>query len=141
MELDSKSINKKKVLVLGAFDLIHPGHVYFLSKAKEKGDFLVVGLFDDLLVSKLKGEKRPIISYGEREEILLSFEPVNSVVPVSNIAEFLKKNSFNLIAIGEGDNYFPKDYIKSFKGEIFVIERFGDYSTSSVIKKIKKTFQ
>ncbi len=141
MELDSKSINKKKVLVLGAFDLIHPGHVYFLSKAKEKGDFLVVGLFDDLLVRKLKGEKRPIISYGEREEILLSFEPVNSVVSVSNITEFLKENSFNLIVIGERDNYFPKDYIKSFKGEIFVIERFGDYSTSSVIEKIKKTFQ
>ncbi len=141
MELGSKSINKKKVLVLGAFDLIHPGHVYFLSKAKEKGDFLVVGLFDDLLVSKLKGEKRPIISYGEREEILLSFEPVNSVVPVSNIVEFLKKNSFNLIVIGERDNYFPENYIKSFKGEIFVIERFGDYSTSSVIKKIKETFQ
>ncbi len=141
MVLNSENINKKKVLVLGAFDLIHPGHIYFLSEAKEKGNFLVVGLFDDLLVRNLKGKKRPIISYKEREGILLSFEPVNSVVPVSNIVEFLKKNSFNLIAIGEWDNYFPKDYIKSFKGEIFVIERFGDYSTSSVIKKIKKTFQ
>lgn len=136
MVLNSKNIDKKKVLVLGAFDLIHPGHIYFLKKAKEQGDFLIVGLFDDLLVKKLKGDKRPIIPYSERENILLSFESVDLVLPIHSIKKYFSELSVDILVKGEDDNFLPKEFITNFEGEIYKIEKLKEYSTSAIIKKI-----
>jgi len=117
--------------------LLHPGHIYFLLKAKERGDYLIVGLFDDALVKKIKGEKRPIEPYDERKEILISFEPVNSVLAVNNILEFLQTIHADVIVMGVNDNYLPKGFPDKFKGEVYKIEILEHYSTSKIIEKIK----
>jgi len=54
-----------KVIVFGTFDIIHPGHVHLLKKAKEYGDFLVVVVARDNTVCNIKG-KNPINNEGVR---------------------------------------------------------------------------
>ena len=64
--LKLKASKKKVVFTNGVFDLIHAGHVDYLSKAKELGDVLIVGLNTDDSVKRIKGNKRPILKQEER---------------------------------------------------------------------------
>lgn len=72
--------NKKIVLVGGCFDILHVGHVDFLSRAKEFGDVLVVLLESNATLTKLKGIDRPIHRLEDRARILASLEVVDFVV-------------------------------------------------------------
>ncbi len=139
MESNLENIKGFKVFVTGAFDIIHPGHIYFLKKAKQRGEFLVVGLLSDKAVSKFKEDKRPIVPFEERKEILLSIEFVDFVIPVENLKNSIEKVKPDLIMKCEGDNYFTKDEIKSFKGKIINIKRLEPFSISYFIKKILKS--
>ncbi len=64
----------------GIFDVIHLGHIHYLQKAKELGDFLVIMLNSDSSTKKLKGEKRPIQPQQERAELLAALECVDLIV-------------------------------------------------------------
>ena len=58
----TNSLDNDKIIVYtyGAWDLLHPGHIIFLRKAKDLGDFLVVGVVDDPSIRELKGDDRPV---------------------------------------------------------------------------------
>lgn len=56
----------KIVYVAGAFDLFHVGHLDFLEKARQEGDFLIVGLHTDPVVNRYKGANYPIMNLHER---------------------------------------------------------------------------
>jgi D-glycero-beta-D-manno-heptose 1-phosphate adenylyltransferase len=71
---------KNIVLTNGCFDLLHVGHVRYLTAAKELGDILVVGLNGDDSVRELKGAGRPINSEGDRAELLSALEMVDQVI-------------------------------------------------------------
>lgn len=75
-----KNQGKKTVLVGGCFDILHPGHVIFLEKAKQAGDYLVVLLESDEKVKKLKGSKRPIHTQQMRALVLSALQAVDYVV-------------------------------------------------------------
>ena len=68
------------VYVDGAFDLFHIGHVEFLKKAKEKGDYVLVGIHDDETVNRIKGANFPIMNLYERVLGVLSCRYVNEVI-------------------------------------------------------------
>lgn len=72
----------KKVITYGTFDLIHHGHINILRKAKEYGDYLVVGLSSDEF-NILKG-KEAYYSYNERKLILEAIKYVDEVIPEHN---------------------------------------------------------
>lgn len=55
-----------QVYVAGAFDLFHVGHLEFLEKAKQMGDYLIVGLHTDPVVNQYKGSNYPIMNLHER---------------------------------------------------------------------------
>jgi rfaE bifunctional protein nucleotidyltransferase chain/domain len=71
--------NQKLVLTNGCFDLLHVGHVRYLQKARELGDFLAVAVNGDRSVRALKGEGRPITPEAERAEVLASLAAVDFV--------------------------------------------------------------
>ena len=54
--------NKTVVYTYGAWDIVHPGHIKFLRRAKALGDFLIVGTVSDKPIRSLKGPDRPTIS-------------------------------------------------------------------------------
>ncbi len=68
------------VLVGGCFDILHPGHVIFLEKAKKAGDILIVILESDQKVKELKGANRPVYIQAERAMVLSALAAVDYVV-------------------------------------------------------------
>jgi len=72
--------NQRMVFTNGCFDLIHVGHVRYLSSAKQLGDILVVGLNSDASVRQLKGQGRPLNPETDRAEVLAAMKPVDHVV-------------------------------------------------------------
>ncbi len=71
------------VFTNGCFDLLHPGHVRYLSAARKLGESLVVGINDDASVRRLKGLHRPYLVLEVRAELLAALKPVDYVVPFS----------------------------------------------------------
>src|SRR5947199_10679871 len=71
---------KRIVLANGCFDLLHVGHVRYLSAARALGDVLFVGVNGDAAVRRLKGAGRPLMPAAERVELLSTLRPVDHVV-------------------------------------------------------------
>ncbi|TSC86259.1 MAG: glycerol-3-phosphate cytidyltransferase TagD [Microgenomates group bacterium Gr01-1014_7] len=133
---------KKIVLVGGCFDVLHPGHVIFLEKAKEEGDFLMVLLEPDQKVKKLKGIKRPVHSQKERAKVLLALKSVDQVVMLPNIEtekeynDIIKKIKPDVIAATKGDKNarFHKRSANLAGAKFkYVTNIIGDYSTSRIL--------
>ena len=77
---DLRRQNKKIVFTNGCFDIIHAGHVRYLTTAKNFGDVLIVGLNTDESVKRLKGANRPINNQDDRAEVLLGLKAVDHVI-------------------------------------------------------------
>ena len=75
-----RRLGKRIVLANGCFDLLHVGHARYLAAARELGDVLLVALNSDASVRRLKGVGRPLMSAGERAELLTAFAAVDAVV-------------------------------------------------------------
>lgn len=141
-----KNQNKKVIFTNGCFDLIHAGHVDYLSKAKAFGDVMVVGLNSDTSVMRIKGSKRPILKETERGFIILNLKPVDYVVlfdedtPKLLIEELLP----DILVKGadwEIENIVGKDVVLANGGEVKTIEFVNDQSTSKIIKIIADRFK
>jgi cytidyltransferase-like protein len=100
--------DKKTVLVGGCFDLIHFGHLKFLQKAKQQGDFLIVALESDEFIKENK-KKVSVHSQLERAEILTNLNMVDLVILLpllktnNDYLELVKKISPRVIAVTAGD--------------------------------------
>ena len=91
----------KKVITYGTFDLIHHGHINILKRAKEIGDYLIVGLSSDEF-NELKG-KAAYHSYEERKLILEAIKFVDEVIPEHNWQQKvldIKNNQVDLFVMG-----------------------------------------
>lgn len=91
----------KKVITYGTFDLIHHGHINILKRAKDLGDYLVVGLSSDEF-NALKG-KAAYHSFEERKMILEAIKYVDEVIPEHNWGQKvsdIKSNNINLFVMG-----------------------------------------
>lgn len=141
-----KHSNKKIVFTNGCFDLIHIGHIYYLSECKKAGDILVVGLNSDSSVRTNKGDLRPVIPYDERAEILAALEMVDYVVP------FDEKTPHNLIVslkpdvLIKGGDYtletiVGKDEVMSWGGTVYTIPLVEGKSTRNIIATILERFK
>lgn len=93
---------KKVGYIVGAFDLFHIGHVNILKRARSMCDYLIVGLATDGWMKEYKN-KTPIISFGQRKEILLSCKFIDSVVPQEDFDDFKawEKLKFNIMFVGD----------------------------------------
>ena len=141
-----KDQNKKVVFTNGCFDLIHAGHVDYLSKAKALGDVMIVGLNSDSSVMRIKGSKRPILNETERGFIISNLKPVDYVVlfdedtPELLIEELLP----DILVKGadwEIENIVGKDVVIANGGEVKTIDFVNDQSTSKIIQIIVDRFK
>ena len=74
-----KAAGKTVVFTNGCYDLLHPGHIRLLEKARSLGDVLILALNSDESVRRLKGPARPLIAEKERAEVALALEAVDAV--------------------------------------------------------------
>ena len=86
----------------GVFDMFHIGHLNILKRAKEKCDFLIVGVSTDEVVQKYKN-KRPIVPFAERVEIVSAIKYVDQVVAQETMdkMEAWEKLHFNVLFHGD----------------------------------------
>lgn len=140
-----KMQGKKIVFTNGCFDIIHPGHVIYLSEAKKLGDVLFIGLNSDVSVKRLKGEKRPILNENERATILSFLEMVDYVCIFDEDTPYelikLVKPDF-LVKGGDWsiENIVGKDIVESYGGKVINIPYLEGKSTTGIIERIKKVY-
>lgn len=135
---------KKIVFTNGCFDILHLGHIDYLSKAKDEGNILIIGLNTDNSVSRIKGKNRPITDENSRAKILASLQFVDAVVL------FDEETPYDLISfvqpdvLVKGSDYKPEDIVgydivKAKNGKVVTIDFLAGYSTTAIEKKIKST--
>ena len=133
--------NKKIVFTNGCFDIIHAGHVRYLTAAKNFGDILIVGLNTDESVRRLKGNSRPINTQADRAEVLSGLKAVDYVIL------FGEATAENLIVEVKPDIYVKGgDYtletlpeakiVQNYGGRVELVNLVAGKSTTSIIEKI-----
>jgi rfaE bifunctional protein nucleotidyltransferase chain/domain len=132
------------VFTNGCFDIIHPGHVDYLTRAKELGQRLVIGVNTDASVSKLKGPHRPIQSEKARLQVLAALECVDALVLFGEQTPFDLISTVKPNILVKGGDYTIEtivgaDIVMQSGGRVEVIPFLEGYSTSAIEKKIKET--
>ncbi len=111
---------KKKVMVFGVFDLLHPGHLNFLMQAKELGDKLIVSIARDINVFKIKGQ-RPVNTELQRLKNM-SLIPIVDKVVLSGLKDpwpHILKEKPDIIALGYDQKiYVSKDAVRGAGREL-----------------------
>jgi len=132
--------NFRSVFTNGCFDILHPGHITLLEKAREMGDLLIVGLNTDDSVKALKGPGRPIHSFPDRVKMLSALSYVDFIVG------FAEKTPLNLIkrlsptVLVKGGDYsrdtiVGADWVEKHGGEVRVIPLVKGHSTSRILDR------
>ena len=140
-----RSDGKQVVFTNGCFDILHIGHVRYLSAARNKGDLLVVGLNSDQSVRLIKGERRPIVSQDQRLEILASLKFVDYVTLFDEpdplkLIQLLKPTILVKGADWSEDEIIGADFVKASGGRVVRVSMVQDASTSGIIERIVKRF-
>lgn len=127
----------KKVITYGTFDLLHYGHIRLLKRAKELGDYLIVGLSTDEF-NQLQKHKESYNSYEERKYILEAIRYVDEVIPEQNWeqkAQDIKKYNINTFVMGS-DWQGKFDSLKPYC-EVIYLSRTPGISTSKIKNDLK----
>lgn len=139
-----KKQNKKIVLAGGCFDVLHPGHVIFLEKAKKAGDILIVILESDKKVKQLKGANRPVHTQKERAQVLSALRVVDYVVMLpfmeleSSYDQLIQKIKPGIIAVARGqtDIEYHKRIAAVTGADLkYVTKKIGNHSTSTILNR------
>ncbi len=129
---------RKIVFTNGCFDILHKGHIEYLSKARDLGDILIIGLNTDASVSRLKGAGRPVQDESSRALVLASLRFVEAVVFFDedtpyNLIDLLKPD-----VLVKGGDYAEEtivgaDIVRANGGEVVTIPLTEGYSTSKIL--------
>lgn len=134
---------KKIVFTNGCFDILHLGHVRYLSRARKLGDVLVVGLNSDASIRRLKGPERPINRQSDRAEVLSALEPVSFVCLFNQDTplKLIQKVKPHVLVKGgdwKGKEVVGADWVHSYGGKLKLISFVKGRSSTAVLEKIKK---
>ena len=133
------------VFTNGCFDILHPGHVELLEKAKSFGSLLVVGLNSDASVQALeKGDDRPIRKQQDRARIMAALETVDYVVIFDepDPGRLIQQLAPDVLVKGadwKGKTVVGGDFVKSRGGRVELVELVEGFSTTSELERIRGT--
>ena len=135
------------VFTNGCFDILHPGHVDYLSKAADLGDILIIGLNSDNSVKQLnKGINRPIQNETDRALILTSIQFIEAIIIFEEATpyELIKALEPDILVKG-GDwkeaDIVGADIVKAKGGTVLSIPFVEGYSTTNIENKIKESIR
>lgn len=134
---------KKVVFTNGCFDILHNGHVEYLTQARDLGGILVVGLNTDASVRMQgKGNDRPINNENNRANVLAALACVDVITFFGEETplELIKKVQPDVLV--KGGDYVPEkivgyDVVKARGGNVLTIPFVEGYSTTSLVQKLK----
>jgi rfaE bifunctional protein nucleotidyltransferase chain/domain len=139
---DLRRAGRRLVFTNGVFDLLHNGHVRYLTAARSLGDMLVVGVNSDRSVRAIKGPGRPVVPEAERAEVLSSLAAVDAVVV------FDEDTPHRLIAVlrpavlVKGADWaeteiIGRDVVEAGGGRVVRLPIEAGYSTSAIVDRIR----
>jgi len=136
---------QKIVWTNGCFDILHSGHVRYLTQAKSKGDYLVVGINSDESIKRIKGPTRPINSVAERAEVLSSLSFVDAVIVFGEDDCIRQIGALKPEVYVKGGDYKSLDEInqperrlvESYGGKICLVDLVPGVSTTRIIERMK----
>lgn len=131
----------KVVFTNGCFDVLHHGHISYLSQARDLGDCLVIGLNSDASVRRLKGANRPINGEQDRALLLAALQFVDYII------FFEEDTPYHLISlivpdvlVKGGDYSIPQivgaDIVMQNGGSVQTIDFVEGYSSTQTIQKM-----
>ncbi|MCI0656686.1 MAG: D-glycero-beta-D-manno-heptose 1-phosphate adenylyltransferase [Acidobacteria bacterium] len=132
---------KRLVFTNGCFDLMHPGHVRLLNRARRLGDALAVALNSDASVRRLKGPGRPILKQKERAEILAALECVDFVAVFSEPPPRQIIRAVRPKVLVKGGDWSPsrivgRATVEAAGGAVRVIPLQKGFSTTAILRRI-----
>ena len=136
-----KAEGQRVVMTNGCFDLLHPGHVAYLSQAAALADVLIVAVNDDASVARLKGADRPVNSIESRMTVLAGLRAVSYVVPFSEDTPARLIEAISPDVLVKGGDYAVADiagheHVLKSGGEVIILEFVEGFSTTATIKRI-----
>ncbi len=142
---DLRRSGSRIVFTNGCFDILHAGHVRYLSEARSYGDILVVGLNSDKSVKLIKSENRPIIPELQRAEVLAGLWCVDYVTLFheSDPLKLIEKLKPDILVKGADwaeDQIVGADIVNANGGKVIRIRMVSGVSTSEIIQKILKIY-
>jgi rfaE bifunctional protein nucleotidyltransferase chain/domain len=134
--------DKKIVFTNGCFDILHLGHIEYLSRAADLGNILIIGLNSDPSVKKLKGFDRPLMNEGARAMLLASMSFVNAVVLFDEETPYELIRLIQPDILVKGADYQTheiagSDIVLGRGGKVETIELTKGYSTTTLIHRIR----
>jgi rfaE bifunctional protein nucleotidyltransferase chain/domain len=131
---------KAVVFTNGCYDILHPGHVRLLEKARSLGDVLILALNTDASVARLKGPTRPLIPQTERAQMALALEAVDAVTffeedtPRELIAEVLP----DILIKGADWAHFiaGREEVEAAGGKVMALALEPGYSTTNIVEEL-----
>lgn len=132
---------KRVVFTNGCFDLLHPGHVTYLERAKRLGDVLVVALNSDSSVRMIKGPKRPVVTLKDRAKVIAALESVDFVTSFSESTPLKTITLLKPTLIVKGGDW-PVDQIVGAKeaptwgGRARALTLVAGRSTTHILKRL-----
>jgi rfaE bifunctional protein nucleotidyltransferase chain/domain len=131
---------KKVVFTNGCYDVLHPGHVRLLEKARSLGDILILALNTDSSVQRLKGPNRPLLAESERAEVALALEAVDAVTffdedtPRELIAAVLP----DVLIKGADWAHFiaGREEVEAAGGQVLALPLEPGYSTTNIVEEL-----
>jgi rfaE bifunctional protein nucleotidyltransferase chain/domain len=136
-----KREGKKVVFTNGCFDIVHRGHIEYLTKAKALGDVLLVGMNTDASVRRLKGPTRPVVCQDDRAFVLAALRVVDYVCLFDEDTprELIKAVVPDVLVKGSDwaiDSIVGKDIVEAAGGKVQTIDFVPNRSTTNIIQKI-----
>lgn len=127
----------KKIITYGTFDLLHYGHINLLRRAKELGDYLIVGLSTDEF-NKFKKNKVSYFKYEERKAILEAIKYVDEVIPEEEWEQKKEDvHKYDIDTFVIGDDWKGKfDFLKDEGIEVVYLSRTPEISSTKIKKEL-----
>jgi len=131
---------KTVVFTNGCYDILHPGHIRLLERARSLGDVLILALNTDASVQRLKGPTRPLISQDDRAELAAALEAVDAVTffdedtPRELIAAVLP----DILVKGADWAHFiaGREEVEAAGGKVLALPLEPGYSTTDIVGEI-----
>lgn len=137
-----KAAGQKIVFTNGCFDLLHAGHVAYLSEAASLGDILIIGLNADDSVKRLKGPERPVNDETTRAMLLASMYFIDAVVLFNEDTPLELIKTVLPAVLVKGGDYSIENIVGAKEtiangGKVEVLTFLPGYSSTAIIEKIK----
>ncbi|HXW18099.1 MAG TPA: D-glycero-beta-D-manno-heptose 1-phosphate adenylyltransferase [Candidatus Acidoferrales bacterium] len=138
-----KRAGKRVVFTNGCFDLLHPGHIRLLERARALGDALIVAINSDASVRGNKGANRPIVPQNERAEVLAALEAVDyvTIFDEATPGEIVAAIVPNILVKGSdwGPNEIVgREEVEAAGGRVVLMPLEPGYSTTGLIERVRR---